>query len=93
MRTGRWSGLLLFIHFRSVAFRITVFEEFVILVMRGVHTPGMLNGAPELLGTRRDLPCIGDDAVAIAAVDAVQFLYGVQATPVSALGTPNSLSA
>ena len=57
---------------------VTVVKEFMIAVMEGGKLPGMLNGAPVLLCPGCYFLDVGDQAVELAAINAVHLFKGVQ---------------
>lgn len=59
-------------------YRVTVVEEVRVAGVHADRSSGVFDGAPVLLGSRRDFSCIGKDAVCVTAVDAVQLLDVVQ---------------
>ncbi|MPL82868.1 hypothetical protein SDC9_28817 [bioreactor metagenome] len=64
---------------------IAEIAELAVIDMRALHPPRVLDRAPVFLGPRRHLADIGDDAVAIAAIHAVQLLDAVQIGQVMAV--------
>ena len=61
-----------------VGFHIAVVDEMAGTVMLAQGTAGVFDRAPELFCSRGDFSRIGENAVSIAAIKAIQLLDGVQ---------------
>ena len=58
--------------------RVAIIHKFAMQPVRISSEAGVLDRAPILLGSRRNFTDIGNQPVAIAAIDAIQLLYRVQ---------------
>lgn len=62
----------------AVGFGVAIVDELPVMLVRGDHAPGVLDGAPVPLSSFDNLPHVGDQAIGIRAARAVQFLQGIQ---------------
>lgn len=58
----------------SVALSISVIEEILVTAVNPFHAQGVLDRTPILLRARRDFCHIGEDAIGVATILAVQLL-------------------
>jgi len=57
---------------------ITVFYELIVFVVGNVNVVGIFEGAPKIFSAGGNLSGVGDDAIAITAIQTIEFLRHVQ---------------